>query len=396
MSKRICVIGAGASGLMAAISAADSGAEVFLVERNDLVGKKLLATGNGRCNFTNSRLDSDLFWGENPSFVKKPISNFGVDETLEFFESIGILSKDKNGYVYPRSLQAESIRKALENKIINNPKIKLYTNQKVVSLEKNNGEFYINLVSSIDSKKERIISDRIIVATGGKANPSSGSDGFFEVLKPLGIKFNNPLPALVPLVSKDKFLKGLSGVRSEVSIDFYADNEKVYQRSGEIQITDFGISGIVVFDGSGRLAKALDENKKCHVVVDFMPEISLLDFQEYLKNRQTCNLPLLDSVLNSKLVKAFMTSFDGNVDNLAKDIKCKKINVTGTKDFDRAQVTTGGILTKFINDETMEYKDIPGLYFCGEIIDIDGPCGGYNLQWAWTSGYLAGKHTAND
>ena len=232
------------------------------------------------------------------------------------------------------------------------------------------------------------------------ANPSSGSDGsIFEILRKLGVKYSKPLPALVPLVSKDKFLKGLSGVRSEVSIDFFVDDKKVYERSGEIQFTDFGISGIVVFDGSGRIARGLSENKKCHVVIDFMPEMDFSDCQHFLENRKP-DITILDSVFNSKLAKALIEISDfekkGNVLELTKAIKGTKISITGTKDFDRAQVTTGGVLTDYIDENTMEYKAIPGLYFCGEVMDIDGPCGGYNLQWAWTSGYIAGKSAAND
>lgn len=395
----VCVVGAGASGLMAAISAASAGAEVVLIDSNDKVGKKLLATGNGRCNFTNKKLDSDLYCGENPSFVKKPLSVFGVDETLAFFENIGICSKDKNGYIYPRSLQAESIRRALENQVISNNSIELLLAQKVVSIKKKDDGFLIKAKSS-DDVVSKINVDKVIIATGGKADPSSGSDGnIFDILNNHDVKCNNSFPALVPLVSKDRFLRGLSGVRSEVSIDFFVDDEKVYKRSGEIQFTDFGISGIVVFDGSGRIARGLSENKKCHVVIDFMPEMDFSDCQHFLENRKH-DMTILDSVFNSKLSQALLEISDfkkkGNTLELTKAIKGTKIEITGTKDFDRAQVTTGGVLTDFIDENTMEYKDIPGLYFCGEVIDIDGPCGGYNLQWAWTSGYIAGKSAAND
>lgn len=395
----VCVVGAGASGLMAAISAASAGAEVVLIDSNDKVGKKLLATGNGRCNFTNKKLDSDLYCGENPSFVKKPLSVFDVDETLAFFENIGICSKDKNGYIYPRSLQAESIRRALENQVISNNSIELLLAQKVVSIKKKDDGFLIKAKSS-DDVVSKINVDKVIIATGGKADPSSGSDGnIFDILNNHDVKCNNSLPALVPLVSKDRFLRGLSGVRSEVSIDFFVDDEKVYKRSGEIQFTDFGISGIVVFDGSGRIARGLSENKKCHIVIDFMPEMDFSDCQHFLENRKH-DMTILDSVFNSKLSQALLEISDfkkkGNTLELTKAIKGTIIEITGTKDFDRAQVTTGGVLTDFIDENTMEYKDIPGLYFCGEVIDIDGPCGGYNLQWAWTSGYIAGKSAAND
>lgn len=409
MSKGlIFVIGAGASGLMAAISAASTGADVVLIDGNDKVGRKLLATGNGRCNFTNKELDSNLYWGENPSFVYKPLSQFGVKDTLAFFESIGVAIKDKNGYVYPRSLQAESIRKIFENEV--DPYMEgnlsldireVFYKEKVVDIGIENGQFVITSKHSDEENLySEIIADKVIIATGGKANPSSGSDGsIFEILKKLGVKYSKPLPALVPLVSKDKFLKGLSGVRSEVSIDFFVDDKNVYERSGEIQFTDFGISGIVVFDGSGRVARGLSENKKCHVVIDFMPEMDFSDCQHFLENRKK-DMTILDSVFNSKLAKALLEISDfekkGNVIELTKAIKGTKISITGTKDFDRAQVTTGGVLTDYIDENTMEYKDIPGLYFCGEVIDIDGPCGGYNLQWAWTSGYIAGKSAAND
>lgn len=400
--SNVLVVGGGASGMMAGVFAARTGAKVTILERNNILGKKILSTGNGRCNYTNTKLDSGLFYGENPSFVYKAFEEFGVDDTVSFFNSIGIISKDKDGYLYPRSLQASSFRDALELAVLNeNIDVKLGLT--VINISKEGSIFKV--LANGENEKYEAIFDKVIISCGGKASPKSGSDGsILNVLDKLGVKTNKMLPALVPLVSNSRFLKGLSGVRSEGKVTFYADDDLIFERFGEIQFTDYGVSGIVIFDGSGRVAKALDNKEKCFIKIDFMPEYDFSKLKDELSLRISSAYfesasSMLKGILNDKLVSAILKSIncndnskpgDINVYDLIKAIKETKIEIKGTKDFDRAQVTTGGVKIDCLTDH-LEYKDIKGLYFTGEIVDIDGPCGGYNLQWAWTSGYIAGN-----
>lgn len=404
---KIGIIGAGAAGLMAAVTAAGLGASVTLFERNDKVGKKLLVTGNGKCNFTNLLMNADCYNDSSKDFVSKALDIFDEKDTVAFFEKAGMLSKDKNGYVYPYSEQAQAVQDIfiMECRKYN---VKLEKNAKIESISERGKGFTV----SYNDKKEYF--DKVILACGGMASAKSGSDGNgYTLAESFGHRIVKPVPSLVQLKCSDKYFKELAGVRCECKISFEINDKTIGSEAGEVQFTDYGLSGIPVFQYSGKAARALSEGKKCRAIVDFLSATSKEELIKLLNNRKKAS--------NDKSVMEFMIGFfnwnvnkviikraglnaskpasslsNTEINKLAEYIKNFDANITDTNGFDRAQVTSGGVKLSEINADTMESKLKKGLYFAGEIMDVDGRCGGYNLQWAWTSGYISGRAAAND
>ena len=411
----IGIVGAGASGLMAAVNAAYSGAKVRILEHSEFSGKKILATGNGKCNFTNLELSPQNYYMGQDSFVAKSLTLFSNIDSMEFFRKLGIEAFNKNGYVYPNSQQALSIQQALLyeakrlgveiiteciisniiiNKIINKPsELKGRSKKYGFMAATNMGAFHF---------------DKLIFASGLKAAPFTGSDGSFNLLiKKLGYKIISPLPALCPLICENKkFFKKSTGVRVRADLKLFIDNKFMFSDIGEVQLTDYGISGIPVFQLSRFVSKALSHKQKAEISIDFLYFVQ--DKKEYLKNR--IRLDALDELsvfgnglINKKLWLALLSeaklSPSLKVSDLdERDFKVMlnilsnfKIRVVNTADFGKAQVCCGGVSLAQIEPESMESRLHKGLYFAGELIDVDGMCRGYNLQWAWTSGYIAGK-----
>ena len=394
MENEIIVIGAGAAGCMAAITAARAGRSVLVLEKNSIIGKKILATGNGRCNYTNEKMGDGFFRGEAPSFISKALSKFSVEDTIEFFKSIGIYPRSKDGYLYPLSREASSVRLALENEL-KRLGVKIVYECAVSDIVPNENGY------TVLSDKGDFETEKVLLSPGGCAAPSSGSDGkLFEAVKKLGIKISEPAPALVPVKCKSKYLKKLSGVRAKAHARLYfAEGEKsreiLAEDVGEVQFADYGLSGIVIFNLSRFISKNPGENFV--IRLNFLPEFSenklkeiialrLAEAKEGVSLQKTFN-----GFLPAKLLEVMDERINGyysaeNIYGLFADFdfSCK-----GTLDFERAQVTAGGVLLTELT-ENFESEKLPGLFFAGEITDADGICGGYNLQWAWTSGYLAG------
>ncbi len=398
MSKTL-IIGAGASGLACAICAARNGNKVILLERNSSSCKKILVTGNGRCNYFN--IDQDIHhYHSSSNVIGKIINKSNLDEILLFFDSIGIVPRIKNGYYYPYSNQAVSMKEALltEAKLLN---ISIITNYLVKKIEKINEEFIIN---------DDIKCDNLILSTGGNAYPKTGSDGMgYDFASKFGHTIIKPLPALVQLKSNEKCLKKLCGIRCDAKISLYEGNKLLKEETGELQLTDYGISGICVFNLSYLVSRNLENNKKVHVIINFLPFLNKKDdFIKYMDNRNKkiksrTVKELFDGILNYKLVNALLKKANINVnkyyndldndekEELAKNIIEFKLEITGTNSFDKSQVTTGGVSLDEINLNTMESLKVKKLYLTGELLDVDADCGGYNLTFAFISGIKAGK-----
>lgn len=404
---KIGIVGAGASGLMAAVTAARHGARTTLFERNDKAGKKLLATGNGKCNFTNCLMNEDCYNYSSREFVSKALDIFSKKETIDFFENAGMLYKDKNGYVYPYSEQAQTVQDIflMECRRLN---VRLVKGVRIEKLSEKDHGFTVEY----NDKSEYF--DKIILACGGMASPKSGSDGNgYTLAEGFGHRIVKPVPSLVQLKCSDNYFKELAGVRCECKISFLINDKYAGSEEGEIQFTDYGLSGIPVFQYSGKAARALSEGKSCKAFIDFLPAVSKVKLIKDLNNRKVNSddktimefmLGLFNWSVNKVIIKRTGFKADrpaaslsaSDIDKLAEYIKSFDANIIGTNGFDRAQVTSGGVKLSGIDVCTMESKLKKGLYFAGEIMDVDGRCGGYNLQWAWTSGYISGRAAADD
>lgn len=406
MDYDLIIVGAGASGLIAAITAARKGASVLVIEQNKKAGKKILATGNGKCNYTNLHQTQDCYRSDDSTFAMKVLSNFDVANTLRFFEDLGILPKERNGYIYPNSEQASSIVSVIlmECERLN---IKIVYNEKVKAVLQPD----FTVVTSREDNTEAVYyGKKLILATGGCASPKLGSDGSGYILaKAFGHTIIKPLPALVSLKSPDKFCKRVSGVRTQAKVFVYAETKLLSQEEGEIIFTDYGISGIPIMQISRFASKALDKGKKVHLTLDFFVKRTEEELKHILisrcKNNPNKSLEeMMVGMLNNKLNYVILKESKLNPEspcnkvsktdiiNLAKMIKNFPIRINSPNTFDFAQVTAGGVSTSEINPLTMESKKKKNLYFAGEIVDVDGTCGGYNLQWAWSSGYIAGSN----
>ena len=404
--QNIVIIGGGASGLVAAITAAQKGKNVLLLEKNNICGKKILVTGNGRCNYFNEEQNIAHYRSDNKEKLEKIITKSNTDKVLDFFTELGIEPKIKNGYYYPFSNQATSIQNALISEL-KNLKVEVKYNIDVQKIIKEDNCF------KIITDKETFFAEKIILATGSKASPKTGSDGIgYKICKELGHKIIKPLPALVQLRGNEKYFKDWNGIRADVLIELYENNKKIAEEIGEIQLTDYGISGICVMNLSGRVARGLNKNKNEKVKINFLHGLNIYtkaecyDFinkrNNLLTNRTV--IELLEGVLNYKLINVLLKKSNINNKKTWNDLTQKEkeilisniveleIYILDINSFDKSQVCSGGIPLNEININTMESNIINGLYIIGELLDVDGDCGGYNLTWAWLSGIIAGEN----
>lgn len=400
----VIIIGAGASGLMAAAAAASKGARVALLEHKDDIGKKILATGNGRCNFTNTDMSVNKFHGSK-ALIKNGLSQFNYADTIRFFKELGIPAYDNAGYIYPNSKQAASVVAAFRMELM-----RLHVDVKT--------GINITDIKPADDRPGYCIqtdqgcfkSKRLIIACGLTASPKLGSDGsLFRQIEALGHHIQKPLPALCGFSCDGLNFKKITGVRCDATVASVIDGQMTEQNTGELQLADYGISGIPVFQISSLMSRALDKGQRVEVIIDFLPAFSDDELNGYIKDRSittTDNRSLnemLNGLLNNKLLlelihksgvspdKKGRLLTDDDCKSLTRSIKHTAVSVKKPRGVEFAQVCAGGICTKEIDVRTLESKIHPGLYFCGELLDVDGICGGYNLQWAWTSGYIAGE-----
>ena len=406
---KIAVIGGGASGMMAAISAAKEGAKVFLYERNDRVGKKILATGNGKCNFSNLNLGVEQYYSEDMPFVKKVLDSFSTSNSVDFFEEAGMMIKDKNGYLYPASEQASTVLDILRMQLIQN-NVCVYTDKKVSAISKVQGGAEKFRVVCNDGKE---LYDKVILSCGGKASPITGSDGNgYKLAEGLGHKILPVFPALVQLKCQEEYIKAVSGVRLDAKLTLKVNEKEVASERGELQLADYGISGIVTFQLSRIAVKNVMDKKNTKVFIDCLPGYTDEEYAKFCKQRKAlyqnsdCTVEeFFTGMLNKKIMLLFMKlaglkttekyilADKKKIDKVFELCRVFPLTITGFHSFDKAQVTAGGVPLWEVN-ETLESKKVKGLYIVGEMLDADGKCGGYNLQWAWSTGYIAGKHAA--
>ena len=400
---KIAVIGGGASGLMAGIAAARNGAEVTIYEKMNKTGKKILATGNGRCNYTNMYISMDRYHSKNISFAENTMNFFDRDKTISFFEDLGIYPYiDQSGKVYPNSLQSSSVLDVLRYEA-SRLKVQEVTEFEVRELRKSKDKF------SIIGNEKTFIADKVILCSGGKASPQLGSDGTgIEIAKSFGHKIIEPFPALVQLKLKGKYFKRITGIRFDGAVKSFTDKSAVREEEGELLFTDYGISGPPVLQISRKVIEAMNQGQQVFISVDMFPDLTKANLYDILRDRfykigYKGTDDGLIGFINKKLIPVVL--MEAGFENQQKE--CGKLNkkeifklvdvlkewkfeVTGHNTWEQAQTTAGGVALTEINPNTLESTKVKGLYFAGEVLDVDGDCGGFNLQWAWSSGYSAG------
>lgn len=409
--KRVIVIGGGASGLMAAIAAAGQGARVVLAEKNRLPGKKLLATGNGRCNFSNRDQRLSHYRSGQPELVKAVLEAFSMEDTVSFFEELGILVKDRAGYLYPASGQASSVAEVLRlevRRLSGQRMIKEAYNTEVLSVKKEGGVF------RVETEGWTYEGEAVVLACGSEAAPKTGSTGDgYRFAQSLGHRVIPPLPALTGLYAYENDRGALAGVRADAKVTLFIDHERAAEEEGEVQFASYGLSGIPVFQVSRYVSRALPEGRDCEIELDLCPGRSAQELEalirgrkERLGERRGTDILLgmfpekLSAVLLGRagisLKKSRREWTDADCVRLTGQIKGLSFRIFGCRGYEQAQVCTGGVPLSELKGSTMESAVVPGLYLAGELLDVDGACGGYNLQWAWSSGYLAGLNAASE
>ena len=401
--KRVAVIGGGSSGMMAAITASKQGAFVTIYERNERVGKKILVTGNGKCNFTNADMRKECFYSEDTQKAWKMLARFGYEDTLSFFDELGVLYKEKGGYYYPACEQASAVLDALRFKV-NELGITVKTEDKVTGISKQADGI------CIETQSGKQVYDSVILCTGGCAAPKTGSDGSgYKLAKKIGHHVTSTHPALVQLRCEESYVKQIAGVRADATVSFVDGGEILCTERGELQLTDYGISGIPVFQCSRVITKRLKNGRDCIAHIDFLSDYSMEEVDElfikrYEKMKSRTVAEFCTGLLNKKIMQLFMKLCSIKEDALVEKSKeklqtlfrlCKDftLTITDANGYDMAQVTAGGVPLRELTDE-LESVIMPGVFFAGELVDVDGKCGGYNLQWAWTSGYIAGMQAS--
>ena len=430
--RRIAIIGGGAAGLAAAITAARLGARVTIIEHKDRPGKKILATGNGRCNYTNELLAPSCYYAKDQELVAKLLERYPTERILAFFEEIGVVASQRDGYYYPASGQAAAVLECLLAEC-ERLGVEIRCATEVLGIQPKAGgtAFVIKQGpaddASISSQKlaggasavsqrpagdSSVVSqrfDRVLLCCGGQASPVTGSDGSgYELARGLGHRIRTTFPALTGLKADPKRFKPLAGIRARVEASLQVDGRLVRRETGELQLTEQGLSGIVIFQLSHPAIEAYSQKKKTEIHINYLPQLESGEVFGFLRQRrdllghkalQDWGIGLFPKKLWLQLVKEAglpLTMTASQLDNralarLQTAITDFTVPMTGYLGYDRAQVTAGGVDLREINTDTFESQKVPGLYFAGEILDVDGICGGYNLHFAWASGMAAAE-----
>ena len=395
---KVVIIGGGASGLVAAITASQNH-DVTIIERNSECAKKILATGNGKCNYFNSDINKLKYYTDDYDTLDLILSKENIESALNLFDDLGVIPRIKNGYYYPYSNQATSIKSLLIQEV-KAKNIKVYNDFEVNEIIKINDKFIIN------PNKEKIEAEKLILATGSNASTKFENTGFNIASKFFSV--TKPLPALVQLRSFDTF-KDCSGVRCDAKITLYVDGIEMTEEEGELQLTDYGISGICVLNISSIVSRALNNKKDVLININFLPILDKNNFIDWMDAR-CIKLPnrdiveLLESIIPYKLVYHLIKKANLNKNQTWDLLSLKEkqtliellfnypLKISGTNEITKAQVVTGGVNLSEINPYTMEAKNIKNLYVIGELLNVDGKCGGYNLAFAWITGIITGRN----
>ncbi len=385
------IIGGGASGLMSAVELlrapnAISGEEIVILEKNDRVGKKLVATGNGQGNLTNRNISSENYYGD-----KKFINSFIEAEKhiniKEYLESLGIfLIEGKDGKMYPLSRQASAVLDIIRFNLMKNG-VEERTDCQVTSIDKKGEIFYLS------TSKGQVLAKRVIFSAGGAVAKQFGTDGSaYKILENLGHKVTPVYPSLVQLKTNTDLIRSLKGLKETAKVSAIVGGREIKSAVGDILFTEFGVSGSTIFE----LSAVITDKKESELKIEFLPEIKEQEIVEIIEQRQKLgyfsSADLLVGLINKRVAQAVMkTAKDSSAKGLARALKNFRLTVTGNLGFNYAQVTKGGIRTDEINEKTMESKLIDNLFVVGEALDIDGDCGGYNLTFAFISGIISAK-----
>lgn len=407
---KIIVIGGGPAGLTAAIKSKNKNNEVILLEKNNKCGKKLSLTGNGKGNYFNDDFTINNYFSNDLNLLKNLITQENKEKLLSFFDSIGLIPNIKNGWYYPYSNKAISLKEALQQEL-RAKKVTVITEEEVQNIIKETSKF------KIITSKNIYQADKVILASGGKSYPKTGSTGEgYLFAEKLGHTIHKVLPALTPLTGEAPYFKDWHGIRAEAKLSLYENDNLITIEQGEVQLTDYGISGICLFNLSGIISSGLDQNKKETIHIDFMPFLkentpkTTLEFLEsrskLLKNRTL--IELLEAFLNYKLAAIIIKESNLKKDQYFKSLSLAakeklianlrdfKLSINGVKSFDKAQTNTGGVSLKEIDLNTMESKIEKNFFIIGDLLDAYGKCGGYNLSLAFLTGLLAGEKAQND
>ena len=401
MQIDVIVAGGGASGMVAAICCARRGKKVLLIEKNARLGRKLSVTGNGKCNLTNRDLSTDCYHTSCEKELEEILALYGTDRILSFFREIGLPCRDRNGYFYPVSEQAAAVVQLLEAEM-KRLSVEVHIDERITSITKATAFL-------VQTERSTYTAGKLVMALGGAAAPVYGAeDSGYQFLNILGHYIVPIKPALTGLSVREKYLKKISGVRLEANITLQFGNS-IQKEKGEIIFTDKGVSGIPVFQISRYAADYTTRDNEATLTIDVLPNQSSEEMAEYCNElihhnhnlpleylfRGSCNHKLVYTLLTENHFSAEQDCGSLSMDQLYKIInimKHMKLTVIGTRGFEHAQVTAGGVPLNEINIHTMESVKVPGLYITGELLDADGICGGYNLHFAWTSGMIAGEH----
>lgn len=404
----VAIIGGGPAGIMAAGRAAQLGAKVILIEKNQSLGKKLLITGGGRCNISQAEFNNKKFaekLGKRGQFLLSALSIFGPREVMKFFEEWGLQMKtERGGRIFPASNKAQDVLNILLKYLIKN-KVKLLLNQEVAGLTIKEGK-----IESVKFKNGEIAAQSFILCAGGKSYPETGSSGEgYKWARKMGHKIINPMPALVPIIVKEDWVRNLRGLTlKNVSVALFQNNKKMDSKFGEMLFTHFGLSGPIIIDLSKKIGELLATGEVI-LKIDFKPALDVLTLDKRLQRDFKSNkdfknyLPeLLPQKLGDLIIQFTKINPDKKLNFITKEERKKIIDVlkgfeltaNGSTGFDQAIVTSGGVDLKEIDSKTMRSKIIKNLFFAGEIIDLDGPTGGYNLQICWSTGYVAGTNAS--
>lgn len=392
---KVAILGGGASGLACAIKLKTlmSDADITIIEKLALPGKKISATGNGRCNLSNFNISPDFYNGDK-QIIKAVTDNFGTIECMKFFSSLGMKLRDEDGRLYPYSMNANSVRDTLELEI-NRLGIRCITDCKVESLDTDENGYIVNNTMRFDA---------CVMALGGKAAKVHGTDGDgYKLLRNLGIRYEPISPALVQIKTEESFVKELRGCRFKGVLflrnEADTDDTPIRYSEGELLFTEYGISGIPAMQLSGDVAVMTASGEKPKLNICFTPDLGLSDINDYLNRRvdrygENFGPEILYGIMSKKIAETVFRLSEGDLNKIALNVISLPLTAIGTNSWNDAQVTRGGVGSSELSENSLETKKCKNLYICGELLNVDGFCGGYNLHFAWGSGIKVAEEIA--